>query len=86
MDTFLSKFARDPEYGDEVNLRCDSGGIPVPAITWFKDRERIEASDDKHQIKVCSNTSFLAFQISEQSVSNPIVVPLKLKSNQDETG
>ena len=52
MDTFLSKFARDPKYGDEVNLRCDSGGIPVPTITWFKDRQRINTSAGKYYIKV----------------------------------
>ena len=54
MDTFLSKFARDPKYGDEVNLRCDSGGIPVPTITWFKDRQRINTSAGKYYIKVSS--------------------------------
>ncbi|XP_067944558.1 protein amalgam-like [Watersipora subatra] len=50
IDTFLSKFNKDPEYGEEVNLRCDSGGIPTPTIIWMFGSQEL-ASSSKYIIK-----------------------------------
>ena len=41
VDTFLSRYNPDPVYGDSVNLRCDSEGVPPPRVTWYKDKEEI---------------------------------------------
>ena len=68
MDTFLSKFSKDPEYGDNVNLRCDSGGIPTPQITWWFDSKELK-DGSKYTVKVST-----ALYICIQCYSNYITL------------
>lgn len=60
MNTLLAKFYRDPVYGDNVNLRCDTGGVPIPAITWYKDGRLLEDSY-KHSISVSIGASLPSY-------------------------
>ncbi|XP_067948792.1 protein amalgam-like [Watersipora subatra] len=36
INSLLAKYNKDPVYGDNVNLRCDTGGVPTPTVTWYK--------------------------------------------------
>jgi len=47
----LARFIKNPTYGDNVNLRCDSGGIPAPEITWYRQGIPLN-NDNKYMISV----------------------------------
>lgn len=51
MNTLLAKFYKDPVYGDDVNLRCDTGGMPTPSVQWYKDG-RLLSNGGKYTITV----------------------------------
>ncbi|KAF6031026.1 hypothetical protein EB796_010655 [Bugula neritina] len=37
VDSLLAQYNKDPTYGEDVDLRCETGGIPTPSVQWLKD-------------------------------------------------
>ena len=44
LSSLISQHTKSPVYGDDVHIRCDSGGEPVPEITWYKNGRQISNS------------------------------------------
>lgn len=51
VDTQLARMTRRPDWGTDVQLRCDADGIPLPAVEWYKDGMRL-FENYKYNIKV----------------------------------